>query len=388
MNNRERFKKIINFEAADYIPIFGFPGAAGVSRSYWTTIRKRLVDTGMPAHVGSAMQNGSNVENYESWNRYWGTTGPIECDIGLGRGVKGFDENRRVEGDFEIIESESGAVTRQVIDNDNTYSMPEFIVYPVRDRKSWEFYRERMTPSEVTPLKDYGKLYKRYEMREAPLYINVEGPYHFIRQLMGTEGISLAFYNEPELIHSMVSWNLEQARKCIFPVIERLKPEIVAMNEDICYNHGMLLSPAHFREFAGVQYREVCDLTRACGMDLVAVDTDGNAMEYVSLARSYGVNGFYPFEVKAGNDLFVLRERFPDLVLFGWLEKEVVNEGNEDKIEPEIMSKVPFLIKKGGYFPNADHSLQPLVTFDNLCKFMTVLHDVCGNPEGDFPRRK
>ena len=70
----------------------------------------------------------------------------------------------------------------------------------------------------------------------------------------------------------------------------------------------------------------------------------------------------------------------------GWLEKEVVNEGNEEKIEPEIMSKVPPLLEKGGYFPNGDHGLQPLVTFDNLCIFMTLLHEICGNPLGAFPR--
>ena len=49
MNNRERFQAVVRFETPDYVPIFGFPGAAGVSRSYWTSIRSRLVETGMPA---------------------------------------------------------------------------------------------------------------------------------------------------------------------------------------------------------------------------------------------------------------------------------------------------------------------------------------------------
>jgi len=71
--------------------------------------------------------------------------------------------------------------------------------------------------------------------------------------------------------------------------------------------------------------------------------------------------------------------------MFGWLEKEVVNEGNEHRIEPEIRGKVPPLLAKGRYFPNGDHGIQPPVTFPNLCKFMTILHEVCGNPEGKFP---
>ena len=32
MNNLERFKAVANFEATDYIPVFGFPGAPGMSR--------------------------------------------------------------------------------------------------------------------------------------------------------------------------------------------------------------------------------------------------------------------------------------------------------------------------------------------------------------------
>ena len=47
-------------------------------------------------------------------------------------------------------------------------------------------------------------------------------------------------------------------------------------------------------------------------------------------------------------------------------EKETVNDGNEDQIEPEITSKVPPLLAKGGYFPNGDHGLQPMVTFPAL----------------------
>ncbi len=70
----------------------------------------------------------------------------------------------------------------------------------------------------------------------------------------------------------------------------------------------------------------------------------------------------------------------------GWLEKESVNEGNEETIEREIMSKVPPLLDRGRYLPNGDHGIQPLVTFDNMCRFMTLLHEVTGNPEGEFPR--
>ena len=109
-------------------------------------------------------------------------------------------------------------------------------------------------------------------------------------------------------------------------------------------------------------------------------------MQLLPLLVECGFNSLHPFEVHGNNDLFALRERLPEAVLFGWLEKEVVNAGQGHRIESEIMAKVPPLLAKGRYFPNGDHGIQPLVTFPNLCKFMTILHEVCNNPEGEFPR--
>ena len=387
MNDIERFKAVVNFETPDYIPIFGFHGAPGMSHGCMKKTHDRLIATGMPSEVGGSCRLGRPRED-ESWHRYWGTTGPVSCGIRLFRGQQGFQSTSRIEDGFETIESESGAVTRQVVDNDITYSMPEFISFPVRDRDSWEFYRERMTPQERLPADEFEGQCRQFDpnSRDRPVTVGCGGTYGFLRGLLGPRQLSLLFYDDPGLLYDMMAWRLEQTRQSIFPIIERVRPDIVQMGEDLCYNHGMLLSPALFHEFCGPYYQAVCDCAHACGAELVAVDTDGNAMEFADVLRPYGVNGIYPFEVKAGNNLFALREQFPALVLFGWLEKEVVNEGNERLIEPEIMSKVPALLEKRGYFPNGDHGIQPLVTFENLCKFMTLLHEVTGNPEGAFPR--
>jgi len=385
MTHRERFLAVTRFETPDYVPIFAFYGAPGMSHGCMKRTHQRLVATGMPPHVGGCLEDG-DWKDTESWHRYWGTTGPIAVDFALAWGEQGFRTTTRIEDSFEVIESESGAVTRQVVDNEITYSMPEFIRYPVRDRDSWELYRQRMTPREFMPHEEMEARCKLLDCRDMPLCIGAGATYGLVRGLTGPAGASMAFYDDPELVHDIIQWQLESVRAYAFPLIERLQPEIVALGEDLCYNHGMLLSPRHFEEFCAPYYREVCDCAQANGADVVAVDTDGNAMEFTSVAASCGVNALYPFEVKAGNDLLALRERHPRFVFFGWLEKETVNEGNENQIAPEILGKVPTLLERGGYFPNGDHGIQPLVTYANLCRFMTILHEVCENPEGEFPR--
>lgn len=144
MNDIERFKAVCAGEKPDYVPIFAVPGAPGMSRGTMRTTHQRLVETGMPDWVDGCHALGQK-SSVDGWFRYWGTTGPIVLDFFPAEPARGIRKKKRIENGFEIVESETGAITRQVIDNDVTYSMPEFVAYDVRDRASWEFYRERIT---------------------------------------------------------------------------------------------------------------------------------------------------------------------------------------------------------------------------------------------------
>ncbi len=385
LTDRERFLAVARGQEPDYTPIFGFPGAPGMSWGCLRLTHERLVATGMPAHVGGCVTNWEN-RDVESWLGYWGTTGPIYPDFALAWGAEGIKTVSHEEDGFVTIEGEDGSVTREVTDNADTYSMPEYRVYPVRDRASWEFYKARTAPKEFMSPDEIEANCKRFDNRTRPLVIGGGGTFGCIRSMMGTVGASLAMYDDPELVHEIIDTFRENNRKHVFPLIERLRPEVVACWEDIGYKTSMLIGPDQFREFCAPLYRELADVARACDVAVLTVDSDGCAMQLVPLLVECGFNSLYPFEVHGNNDLFALRDQFPELIMFGWLEKDVVNEGNEHRIEPEIRGKVPPLLAKGRYFPNGDHGIQPMVTYEGLRKFMTILHEECNNPEGEFPR--
>jgi hypothetical protein len=98
VNDLERFKAIVNFEEPDYMPIFGFPGAPGMSRGCMRKTHERLVETGMPEHVGGFGAPGSRAD-VESWKEYWGTTDPITLDFKIGKSAQGFKTEKRIEGE-------------------------------------------------------------------------------------------------------------------------------------------------------------------------------------------------------------------------------------------------------------------------------------------------
>jgi len=123
---------------------------------------------------------------------------------------------------------------------------------------------------------------------------------------------------EPSASPGQPAWH---TRSVPVPVIERYRPEVIAGWEDFCYNHGMLLSPAMFRDLCAPHSRRVAEVGRDCGA--------------------------------------------------------------------ELLPKVPAMLAQGGYFPMFDHALQTEVGFDELCRCMTLLHELCGSEHlGEFPRRR
>ena len=47
-------------------------------------------------------------------------------------------------------------------------------------------------------------------------------------------------------------------------------------------------------------------------------------------------------------------------------------------VREEVMSKVPFLLEQGGYFPSVDHLVPPDVTFENFCYYINLMREVAG----------
>ena len=373
MTELERFKAVIDHEQPDYWPLLaghalGTPHQGGMLK---------LHREGLPAEIDSI----------DSWCRYWG-----ECTFdgigAIGIDAPGIRSESRVEGGFEIIEYETGARTRQVVDNAVTYSMPDFQEFHVRDRATWERYRDLTTPrgKATERLDEWGQ---RFRDRTRPLSISCGGTWGRVRNDMGPERALLALYDDPELVRDMIAHTLSVTEEYVFPVLQALRPEIVTMWEDFCYNHGMLISPDAFREHCAPYYRRVAEVARECGAQLLFVDSDGKVDQFVELLDEVGFNGLMPMEQVCGNDATTYRERLPDFVFLGGIEKEIASTGNAGRIETELVPNVQNLLEIGGCFPMSDHALSTNVGFEEHCRCMTRLHELCGSAElglGEFPR--
>ena len=139
-----------------------------------------------------------------------------------------------------------------------------------------------------------------------------------------------------------------------------------------------LISPAMVKKFMMPRYKRIVDLLHSYSVDIILLDSDGKVNELIPLWLECGVNFHWPLESAAGMDAVVLRKKYgKDLIMAGNLDKRALLKGKE-AIREEVMSKVPFLVESGGYFPSIDHIVPPDVTWDNYVYFINTLREVAG----------
>mgnify|MGYP001134401796 CR=1 FL=1 len=82
-------------------------------------------------------------------------------------------ETRIVEqtASWSIVEDEFGGLTKRWTDRE--LGMSQWLRYPVRDRETWERFRQRLNPDAANRYPEYWEHLKRcYAARDFPLGIN------------------------------------------------------------------------------------------------------------------------------------------------------------------------------------------------------------------------
>ena len=199
------------------------------------------------------------------------------------------------------------------------------------------------------------------------------GGYMYMRALVGPEEICYMFVDNPGLIHKMMQAWLALADKVTAWVQTTVGVGIdeLFLAEDICYNHGLLISPDMVREFIFPYYQQLLSnmRSRQTGRRLFfQVDTDGNCNEAIDLYREVGMDVMSPFEIAAGNDVLAVARKYPDLVMTGGIDKRILAEGPA-AIDEYVERVIPPMVKRGGFIPTCDHGVPDNVSYANYMHY-------------------
>lgn len=279
-------------------------------------------------------------------------------------------------GDYELVQDHAGRAVLCFKGRRSGF-MPEYVDHPVKDMKSWiEKCKWRMDPK--TP----SRWAKMDETRQWALDCAAEGQmvsqrvaggYMYLRSLIGPEDLLYKFYDEPELIHDcMRTWfelaDTVAARHQEFVTIDEL-----FLGEDICYNHGSLISPDMIREFLFPYYQQLHTNIKRRNIDqgrhvFFQIDTDGYCNPTIPLYREIGVDVMSPFEVASGCDVVEIGRQYPWLVMSGGVDKRVLAQGPK-AIDAMVDRIFPAMRARGGYTPTCDHGVPEEVSFENYLHY-------------------
>jgi len=288
-------------------------------------------------------------------------------------------EHKFIDEDEHTITLVNEGHQKVKVYKDNPEKMPMFLEHPVKDRGSWQEYKKRLEPD--TPERwpaDWDSYVEKINGKSAPTMLYVGSFFGFLREWMGLERLLYMFYDDPSLIEDMMDQVCYLSTEVIKRVVKDLRVDHVMFWEDMAFKSGPLISPDMVRKFMVPRYKKVTDLLRGSGVDVIFVDSDGNLDELIPLWLECGINGCWPLECAAGNDAVALRKKYGrEIILAGNIDKRELLKG-KDAIREEVISKVPFLLESGGYFPSVDHMVPPDITWENYCYFINTVREVAG----------
>lgn len=280
-------------------------------------------------------------------------------------------------GDHEVVRDHAGRHVLCFRGRRDGF-MPEYLDHPVKDMRSWaERVRWRMdpaSPARFAGLEARMELARRQAARGMMIQQNLIGGYMYLRSLIGPADLLFKLVDEPELIHDCMRVWLALADAVVARHQEHVTLDEIYLAEDICYNHGPLISPAMMREFLIPYYQQFLANVRARQIDrarhlYVQIDTDGFSVPTIAIYReAIGMDVMSPFEVAAGCDVVEIGRDHPDLALFGGIDKRVLAM-TKAEIDRHVERILPAMRARGGYIPTCDHGVPEEVSLENYRHF-------------------
>jgi len=375
MTPRERMRAVMHFRKPDRLPFTEFLG-------FWDETTIRWHNEGLPRiyDLQELMDHRIGVAVHSLYMNYFKYFGlevsgrSINIDLSP---IPRFFRRTLEETDKYRIMIDEGGIKKKIVKS-KTYSMPQFIDWPVKTREDFEKIKVRFKPTDSRryPLYWSAEAVEAYKASRAPVFIFMQGFYANGRQLMGTVPFCSAFYKDPKLVREMMDFHADFLIETLREAVESLKSSIdyVFWHEDLAHRHGPNISPRLFQEFLLPNYKKVTSFFRRNGIDTIIIDTDGDPRLLIPLLLEGGINGLAPLEVgSAGLDAVALRKEYGKrLVLIGNIDKRALVKG-KDAIEKEVESKLPYLKKEGGYIPSVDHLVSPDISYQNYVYYLNFL---------------
>ncbi|MCE5324122.1 hypothetical protein LLG46_12525 [bacterium] len=355
MTPRERFTAIMNFKRPDKPFIWNFP------------IRQATMDEWLK----QGHPEGVKTEDLLDYDWFEGI--PLYVSH-----YPLFEKQVVEEKDGHVTYyDEEGALRMDGIDaQDSGFVTRKWLKFPVESREDFIKMKERYNPEDPGRRMDgFDDAIHATHTSERPYLLAIKGFYWTMRQWLGFEGLSVAFYDMPDLIDDMLDFILDYNIRLLRAHVAGARIDNFIIGEDMAYKTASMVSPSVVREKFVPRYKELIQEARRLCAETVTVDCDGHISELIPLWIESGIDGTSPVEIASEQDLVSYAEQFPGFSFFCGIDKRVLSRGRSE-VEAEIVPKAKALYSRGGWIPGIDHAVPADAKFENFRYMIELLKEL------------
>jgi uroporphyrinogen decarboxylase len=358
MTDRERFNRQMHYRSVDRCFNMEF--------GYW-----QENFTEWPLFVENGVKNNVDADRFFSFDRIAGIGGNV--------GMNPPFESRVVEekGDKRIVMNGDGLLAE--VAKDGHSSIPHYTKSSIVTPDDWKRCKEeRFRRDDPARKIDVAALRKEHPAdRDYPLGVWAGSMIGRVRDMLTFEGLAYSVYDYPDMVEDMVETACVLVEDSLDQLLPHFEFDYASGWEDICFNHGPIVSVDYFEKVIFPRYKRIGKKLRAAGIDLWYTDCDGDVRPLIPGFLESGINCLFPYEVNSCvHPAELLNEYGKDLRIMGGVDKMELKKGPQ-AIKRYLDSLVP-LVERGGYIPFCDHRCPPDVSPENYLYYLDLKEEMFG----------
>ena len=255
--------------------------------------------------------------------------------------------------------------------NETSWPIDPPVDYPIKNREDYKNWSppDPSGPERALPLLDAIKA----NDGEIAILSGVLGPFTCLAMLMGYEDMSIAFYDDPELVVDLLNEGASFSTVCGKNLIEAGADALI-LADDFGYAGGLFVSPEMMRSIVLPIVKRMVDEFKKAGAR-VLLHCDGNINQIMPDIVALGIDALHPIERKAHMDLAQVKKDFgKDVCLVGNVNASTtLPYGSFEDIENEVKECLRVAAPGGGYVIGSDHSISQGIPVKNALRFFETI---------------
>ena len=246
-------------------------------------------------------------------------------------------------------------------------STPEHVDFLVKERKDWdEHIKPRLT---ADPRRINFEAYRDAKRKAAENNrffmwsgVNV---FESIHPVCGHEYMLIGMALDPDWIKDMVDTYSKLTVELQEILFEKEGyPDGIWYYDDMGFKERPFMSPTMYKEIIQPGHKLTIDYAHSNKLP-VTIHSCGMVESLVPGMLEAGMDCLQVIEIKAGMDLLRLYKNYGDVLSFmGGIDVRELYSNDKQRINKELMSKIPIVKGKFGYVLHSDHSIPYTVDYD------------------------